>query len=146
MLFRSPYVDGTYGKMNLAKPQSAIVVIIIGDNKKVLDIAKNVCERGFLISAIRPPTVEANKARLRITFSSAHKKSQIEKLAKIISDERLDVPYFRQFQPCSTYVPVTITPSVILDFCKNGEIELVKNINFSLIPINHTQKIGRAHV
>jgi hypothetical protein len=62
-------------------------------------------------------------------------------LTKIILDERLDVPYFRKFQPRSTYDPVTITPSVILDYCKNGEIELVKNINFSLIPANHIQNI-----
>lgn len=72
--------------MKLPKPQSAIVPIIIGDNKKVLAIAKKVAEQGMLISAIRPPTVEVGKARLRITFSSAHKKSQIKKLVRILSD------------------------------------------------------------
>jgi 7-keto-8-aminopelargonate synthetase-like enzyme len=70
--------------MNLEKPASAIVVIILGDNKKVLQIAKVVEEKGFLISAIRPPTVEAGKARLRITFSALHKKSDIQNLAKIL--------------------------------------------------------------
>jgi 8-amino-7-oxononanoate synthase len=73
--------------MKLPKPQSAIVVIILGENKKVLDVAAKVRDKGFLISAIRPPTVESGKARLRITFSSAHKKSQIKKLAEIISNE-----------------------------------------------------------
>jgi 8-amino-7-oxononanoate synthase len=68
--------------MNLPKPQSAIVVIIIGDNKKVLDIAKKIEEKGFLVSAIRPPTVETGKARLRITFSAMHKKKQIEDLSR----------------------------------------------------------------
>jgi len=67
--------------MNLPKPQSAIVPIIIGDNKKVLEIAKKVADKGFLISAIRPPTVEAGKARLRITFSALHQKKQIDLLA-----------------------------------------------------------------
>ncbi|MBU6339766.1 MAG: 8-amino-7-oxononanoate synthase [Rickettsiales bacterium] len=71
--------------MNLPKPESAIVPIIIGDNKKTLDIASKVKEKGFLISAIRPPTVEAGKARLRITFSSEHKKQQIKKLVKILT-------------------------------------------------------------
>ncbi len=70
--------------MNLPKPESAIVVIIIGDNKKVLEIAKNVEQKGFLISAIRPPTVEPKGARLRITFSSAHTKSQIKKLVEVL--------------------------------------------------------------
>ncbi|OFW80590.1 MAG: hypothetical protein A2887_04385 [Alphaproteobacteria bacterium RIFCSPLOWO2_01_FULL_40_26] len=70
--------------MNLQKPQSAIVPIIIGDNKKVLQIAKEVEKEGLLISAIRPPTVENGKSRLRITFSSMHKKSQIKKLAEVL--------------------------------------------------------------
>lgn len=68
--------------MNLSQPQSAIVIIKIGDNKKVLEIKNQLITKGFLISAIRPPTVEPKGARLRITFSSQHKKSQIEKLAK----------------------------------------------------------------
>ncbi len=68
----------------LPKPQSAIVVIVIGDNKKVLDIAKNIKKNGFLISAIRPPTVDPKGARLRITFSAIHKKSDIKKLAELI--------------------------------------------------------------
>lgn len=67
--------------MDLPNPESAIVVMIIGDNKKVLDIAAKVAQKGFLISAIRPPTVEPGKSRLRITFCAAHKKSHIEKLA-----------------------------------------------------------------
>jgi hypothetical protein len=62
-------------------------------------------------------------------------------LAKIIFDERLDVPYFKNVKPRSTYVPVLITPSVILDYCKNGQIELLKNINFSMIPANHIRHI-----
>ena len=70
--------------MNLPKPQSAIVVIILGVEKAVLKIAREVEKNGMLISAIRPPTVEKGKARLRITFSSSHGKKQIEKLAKIL--------------------------------------------------------------
>lgn len=71
--------------MGLPKPQAAIVPIILGDNQRVVKIAAKLEELGFLISAIRPPTVEKNKARLRITFSSEHKKNQIKKLAEILS-------------------------------------------------------------
>ncbi len=70
--------------LNIEKPQSAIVPIILGDAKKTLEVAKMIEEKGFLVGAIRYPTVEKNKARLRITFSSEHKKSEIEKLAKCI--------------------------------------------------------------
>lgn len=73
--------------MNLPNPTSAIVPIILGDEKTVLEIAREVEKNGILISAIRPPTVEAGKSRLRITFSSAHKKSQIKKLANILRDK-----------------------------------------------------------
>lgn len=71
--------------MNLPKPQSAIVPIIIGESKKTLAIAKKLEEKGFLIGAIRPPTVEKNKARLRITFCAAHKKTHIEELALVLN-------------------------------------------------------------
>ncbi len=72
--------------MNLPEPESAIVPIIIGDAKKTLDIAKKLEEKSFLVGAIRYPTVEKNKARLRITFSSQHKKSDIKKLAETLQN------------------------------------------------------------
>lgn len=70
--------------MNLNPSESAIVVIIIGDNFKVLEIANYVKENGFIISGIRPPTVPDGTARLRITFSVSHKKKQIEDLVRVI--------------------------------------------------------------
>lgn len=69
--------------MNLPNPQSAIVPIILCDNKKVLKAAKKLEQNGFLVSGIRPPTVENKKARLRFTFSSAHQKKQIVDLASL---------------------------------------------------------------
>jgi 8-amino-7-oxononanoate synthase len=68
--------------LNLPKPQSAIVVMLIYNDKKTVEIAKKIAQKGFLISAIRPPTVEPGKARWRITFCAEHKKSQIKKLAE----------------------------------------------------------------
>lgn len=72
--------------LGFPKPKSAIVPVIIGDDKKVIEIAKNIEEKGFVVSAIRPPTVEEGKSRLRITFSSEHKKNHIIKLYKIIKN------------------------------------------------------------
>jgi 8-amino-7-oxononanoate synthase len=45
-----------------------------------------VAEKGFLIGAIRPPTVPKNQARLRLTFSASHYKNDIKKLAKILTE------------------------------------------------------------
>jgi 8-amino-7-oxononanoate synthase len=70
--------------MNLAQSESSIVIIQIGDSKKTVEIAKKVARSGFLIGAIRPPTVPKNQARLRLTFSSSHRKNDIQKLAKIL--------------------------------------------------------------
>jgi 7-keto-8-aminopelargonate synthetase-like enzyme len=70
--------------MNLAKPESSIVIIVIGESKKVVDIAKKVAENGFLIASIRPPTVPKNQARLRLTFSASHRKNDIKKLVKVL--------------------------------------------------------------
>jgi len=77
-------VDYFCDLMKFPKPQSLIVPIIVGDNKRALDIANYVKNQGFIISAIRPPTVPVGEARLRITFSTNHRKKDIEKLAKIV--------------------------------------------------------------
>ena len=72
--------------MNFSKPESSIVIIKIGESKKTVEIAKKVAENGFLIGAIRPPTVPQNQARLRLTFSASHRKNDIKKLAKILRE------------------------------------------------------------
>lgn len=73
--------------LDLPQAQSAIVPVVFGSNEKVLQAAKILEEKGFWVSSIRPPTVPENTARLRITFSAAHDKSQIEQLAAIIKSE-----------------------------------------------------------
>lgn len=70
--------------IGLKKPESTIVPVIIGDAAKTLQLSKKLKDKGFLISAIRPPTVEAGKSRLRITFCANHKKSHIKELAELI--------------------------------------------------------------
>ncbi|MCH2038090.1 MAG: 8-amino-7-oxononanoate synthase [Rickettsiales bacterium] len=68
----------------LAEAQSTIVPVIIGDNDKTLAIAKTLRDEGFLVSAIRPPTVPTNTARLRFTFSSLHQKDDIVQVGQLI--------------------------------------------------------------
>ena len=47
----------------------------------VLRAEKKLKEQGFLISAIRPPTVPAGTARLRITFTANHRDADVLRLA-----------------------------------------------------------------
>lgn len=51
--------------------------ILVGSNKKVLDIQSRLFEKGFMVSAIRPPTVPKNTARLRICLNYLHNETQI---------------------------------------------------------------------
>ncbi len=64
---------------------SHIIPVIIGDNKRTLGISKQLFEKGFLVVAIRPPTVAPGTARLRISVQCDHKKEQINSLCKAIA-------------------------------------------------------------
>ncbi len=70
---------------NTGQSTSQIVPVIIGDNRKTLEISKSLFENGFYVAAIRPPTVAAGTSRLRISLQSEHTKEQIEGLCKQLS-------------------------------------------------------------
>ena len=59
-----------------------ILSLILGEDKKALDLRDKLLKKGIFIQAIRPPTVPEGTARLRITLSFNHTKNQIEKLIK----------------------------------------------------------------
>lgn len=66
---------------------TAIQPIIIGDVEKTLALSEHLFENGFLVTAIRPPTVPEGTARLRITLSATHSKSQVEQLVELIASQ-----------------------------------------------------------
>jgi len=59
---------------------SAIQPIIIGDSQRAVAISNELLKAGFLVSAIRPPTVPKGSARLRVTFSALHEEYQVDRL------------------------------------------------------------------
>ena len=59
---------------------TAIQPVLIGDSQRTVDISKALLAEGFWVSAIRPPTVPAGTARLRITFSAEHQFQQVDAL------------------------------------------------------------------
>jgi 8-amino-7-oxononanoate synthase len=63
---------------------SAIFPWIVGDEKAALDFADALQREGFLVPAIRYPTVAKGTARLRITVTAAHKATQIRALCETI--------------------------------------------------------------
>lgn len=65
----------------LAEPSSPIVPVVLGSETQALDASAHLHREGFLVTAIRPPTVPRGTARLRITFSAAHELADIDRLA-----------------------------------------------------------------
>jgi len=68
----------------LMPSDTAIQPIIIGDNNRALEISEKLLQKGVLVTAIRPPTVPSGSARLRITLSAAHEKSDVDQLLKLL--------------------------------------------------------------
>ena len=71
----------------LPEAQSPIVPVIIGEEDATLAASQLLSEQGFLAAAIRPPTVPAGTARLRLTFTAQHPDDQIARLADIVRDK-----------------------------------------------------------
>jgi len=66
--------------LTLTSSLTPIQPILIGDSETALKISRALFDKGFLISAIRPPTVPHNSARLRITFSAEHQEQHVDHL------------------------------------------------------------------
>jgi 8-amino-7-oxononanoate synthase len=54
--------------------------LVLGDATRAMQVSQQLREQGFLISAIRPPTVPEGTARLRITFSAEHEEHHVNRL------------------------------------------------------------------
>ncbi len=66
-------------------PIIPIIPLILGDNARTLTVSDALNERGLLITAIRPPTVPAGSARLRITLCANHTEAQVDQLLEALS-------------------------------------------------------------
>jgi len=64
----------------LMPSSTAIQPLLIGDNMAALALMARLRERGLWVPAIRPPTVPAGTARLRISLSAAHTQAAVVEL------------------------------------------------------------------
>ena len=64
----------------LLPSDTAIQPVIIADNAATISTGHALMKQGFWVGAIRPPTVPAGTARLRITLSAAHSTEQVDQL------------------------------------------------------------------
>ncbi|WP_447594652.1 8-amino-7-oxononanoate synthase [Aquipseudomonas campi] len=72
--------------LTLMDSPTPIQPILVGDSERALRLSALLKERGLLVGAIRPPTVPAGSARLRVTFSALHSEAQLERLLDALAE------------------------------------------------------------
>ena len=72
--------------LSLMASPTPIQPILVGDSARALQLSALLKERGLLVGAIRPPTVPAGSARLRVTLSAAHSEAQLERLLAALAE------------------------------------------------------------
>ena len=72
--------------LQLMDSPTPIQPIVIGDSAQALRLSRMLRERGLLVTAIRPPTVPAGSARLRVTLSAAHSEAQVQLLLNALAE------------------------------------------------------------
>jgi 8-amino-7-oxononanoate synthase len=71
--------------LKLLDSQTPIQPLMLGEAQEALAASEALRARGILVAAIRPPTVPAGSARLRITFSALHTHAQVERLLEALA-------------------------------------------------------------
>lgn len=71
--------------LNVPQSPSAIIPVIIGDEAAALNASAKLLERGYMIPAIRYPTVAKGQARLRASLMATHTHEELERAAKAIA-------------------------------------------------------------
>ncbi|MBA1273296.1 8-amino-7-oxononanoate synthase [Stutzerimonas azotifigens] len=72
--------------LTLMDSPTPIQPILVGSSERAMRLSALLRERGILVGAIRPPTVPAGSARLRITLTAAHSEAQVERLLDILAE------------------------------------------------------------
>jgi 8-amino-7-oxononanoate synthase len=72
-------------RWTLLPSQTAVQPVVIGRNDEALRVAAALQEQGLWVPAIRPPTVPADTARLRVTLSAAHTAEEVRQLTSALN-------------------------------------------------------------
>jgi len=76
--------------MLLAPSDTPIQPLLINNDRAVMEAGQQLRDAGFMVGAIRPPTVPAGTGRLRITLSAEHSEQQIDQLIDAL--DQLNLP------------------------------------------------------
>jgi 8-amino-7-oxononanoate synthase len=72
-------------RLGLPEAQSPIVPVVLGSADAALSASAALEAQGFLVVAIRPPTVPEDTARLRVAFNALHEDADVIRLADAIA-------------------------------------------------------------
>ncbi len=67
------------------EPDVPIVPVVVGEAAEAMRLAQLLAHRGFVVGAIRPPTVPPGTARLRLSLSADHTTEQVDGLANALA-------------------------------------------------------------
>ncbi len=88
---RSGLEGGVQQETEAMQSGSAIHPIVVGDEAEAVELSRSLHAEGFLVPAIRYPTVAKGAARLQITVTAAHTEQQISRLVEAVNRLRPDV-------------------------------------------------------
>ena len=69
-----------------------IVPIVVGSTPRALDLSRRLARAGLLVPAIRPPTVPAGTARLRVSLTAAHTPADVLALVEALGHPPVNAP------------------------------------------------------
>ncbi len=72
--------------LQLMASKTPIQPIVVGEAARAVAISEALLQRGILVTAIRPPTVPAGSARLRVTLSAVHGEAQVDRLLDALGE------------------------------------------------------------
>jgi len=71
--------------LKLLDSPTPIQALILGEAQAAMAASEALRARGILVPAIRPPTVPAGSARLRVTFCAQHSTQHVERLLEALA-------------------------------------------------------------
>lgn len=66
--------------------RTSIFPVLLGSEERALEVSQRLLDRGFLVAAIRPPSVPQGTSRLRITVTASHSAAQIDELVGCLTE------------------------------------------------------------
>ena len=79
------FAAATRGLPSVRGGETAIFPVVVGDERRAVAVSEALERRGFLVPAIRYPTVARGEARLRVAISARHTKDQLSSLAECLA-------------------------------------------------------------